>query len=136
MNTGVARVYSPFQKECLAFQYGVSRIVDAGALSKLSAYLSSKKWCNFRKHYYHNGVTRADFNNGFKNHVNIGARNYLVYNADEALVVVFINSNIVNNTLIMKCFNLICSIESLSMRRINTGVHEFVKLNSLIEYLV
>ena len=89
-----------------------------------------------RRDNYHYGVTRADFNNRFKNHINIGARNYLAYNADEALVEVFINSNIVNNTLIMKCFNLICSIESLSMRRINTGVHDFVKSNRLIEYLV
>ena len=30
LNTGVAKVYSPFQQECLEFQYGVLRIVDAG----------------------------------------------------------------------------------------------------------
>ena len=48
-NQIVARVYSSFQKECIAFQYGVSRIVDAGALSKLSAYLSSKDMVKLSK---------------------------------------------------------------------------------------
>ena len=47
-------------------------------------------------------VTRADFINRFKNHINIGGKNYVAY-ADAALVEVFINSHIENNTLIMKC---------------------------------
>ena len=47
-------------------------------------------------------VTRADFINRFKNHINIGGKNYVAY-ADVALVELFINSYIENNTLIMKC---------------------------------
>ena len=48
--------------------------------------------------------------------------------ADAALVEVFINSHIVNNTLIMKCFILICSVETLSMHRINSGVHRVCRI--------
>ena len=52
-------------------------------------------------------MTRADFINRFKNHVNIDENNH-VANADVE-VEVFINSHIVNNTFIMKLFILICS---------------------------
>ena len=66
-------------------------------------------------------MTRADFINRLKNHINIDENNH-VANADIE-VEVFINSHIVNNTLIMKCFILICSVETLSMHTINTGYH-------------
>ena len=38
------------------------------------------------------------------------------------------NIHIVDNTLIMKCFILICSFESLRMRCINTGVHRVCQI--------
>lgn len=47
-------------------------------------------------------MTRADFINSFKNHTNIGGKNYGAF-ADAPLVEVvgvFINSHIVKNTLI------------------------------------
>ena len=80
-------------------------------------------------------MTIADFNNRFKNHINISAKNYLANNAEEALVEVFLNSNTYCKQHID---HEMFSIETLSMRGINTGVHEFVKSNwlILIEYLV
>ena len=55
-------------------------------------------------------MIRADFINKFKNDINVGGQNYIAH-ADGALVEVFINSHIVNNMLIMKCFILICSVK-------------------------
>ena len=66
-------------------------------VSKLFAYLSLK----YLKHDYHYGMTKADFINRFKNHnqsINIGGKNHVAY-ADDALVEVFINSHIVNNSV-------------------------------------
>ena len=63
----------------------------------------------------------------FKNQINIDGKNHLAY-ADAAVVEVFINGHIVNNTLIMICFILVCSVETLSMRRINTGVHRICQI--------
>ena len=57
-------------------------------------------------------MTRADFIYRFKNHINIGGKNHV---ADAALVKVFFNSHIVNNTVIMKCFILVCSVETLNI---------------------
>ena len=60
-------------------------------------------------------MTSADFINRFKNHnqsINIGGKNHV---ADAALVEVFFNSHIVNNTVIMKCFILVCSVETLNI---------------------
>ena len=42
-------------------------------------------------------MTRADFINIFKNHINIGEMNHVAYE-DATLVQVFTNSHIVNNT--------------------------------------
>ena len=58
-------------------------------------------------------MTIAYLINRFKNHINIGGKNQLAF-ADAALVVVFMNSHIVNNTLIMECVILICSIDTPS----------------------
>ena len=46
------------------------------------------------------------------------------------LVEVFNNSHFVKKkpTLIMKCFILICSVETLSTRRIYTGVHQVCQI--------
>ena len=55
-------------------------------------------------------LSRADFINSFKNHTDIGRKNCGAF-ADATLVEVvevFINSHIVNNT-IMQCFLLICT---------------------------
>ena len=57
----------------------------------------------------------------FKNHINIEENNH-VANADVE-VDVFINSHIVNNTLIIKWFIFICSVEPLRMRKIYTGIN-------------
>lgn len=54
--------------------------------------------------------------------INIGGKNHVAY-ADTALVKVFTNRYIVNNTLIIKCVILICSVETLNMRTINTNLH-------------
>ena len=51
-----------------------------------------------------------------------------VADADAALVEVFINSHFVNNTLIMKCVILICTVETLSMRRVNAGFHHVCQI--------
>ena len=59
-------------------------------------------------------MTRADFIYRFKNHINIDGKNHVAY-ADSALVEVFFNSHIVNNTVIMKCFILVCSVETLNI---------------------
>ena len=56
-------------------------------------------------------MTRADFIYRFKNHIKIGVKNHV---ADAALVEVFF-SHIVNNTVIMKCFILECSVETLNI---------------------
>ena len=65
-------------------------------------------------------MTRAAFiDRFFFININIVGKNF----AAHAIVEVFINSHIVNNTLIMKCFILICSVETLSMHTINTGYH-------------
>ena len=45
-------------------------------------------------------MTRADFINRFKNHVNVGGMNHVAYE-DAVLVNVFINSHIVNNTFVL-----------------------------------
>ena len=52
-------------------------------------------------------MTRVDFIYRFKIHMNYA----------DALV------EVVNNALITKYFILICSVETLSMRRMNTGIH-------------
>ena len=52
-------------------------------------------------------MTRTDFIYRFKIHMNYA----------DALV------EVLNNALITKYFILICSVETLSMRRINTGIH-------------
>ena len=77
--------------------------------------------CNCLKHNCHYGMTRSDFINRFKNNINIDGKNQ-VASADATLVDLFINSHIVNNTLFMIWFTciLICTVEPLSMRRINT----------------
>ena len=54
--------------------------------------------------------------------------NYLKYYSNAALVEVFINSHIVNNTLTMKCFILNVCLEILSMRKIKTGVYRVIKI--------
>ena len=71
-------------------------------------------------------MTRTDFINRFKNHINIDGNNHVAY-AAATLVEVFINSHIVINTLIMKWFISIW-VELLSMRRINTGVHRVCQI--------
>ena len=76
-------------------------------------------------------MTKADLINMFKNHINMGRKNHVAY-AGAALVEVFIDSHIVNNTFIMKCFILVCSIETLSMGKINTGVHRVRKFRILL----
>ena len=48
-------------------------------------------------------MTTAVFIDRFKKHINIGGMIH-VANAEAALVKVFINRYIVNNTLIMNCF--------------------------------
>ena len=83
-------------------------------VSKLFSYLSSKNCCNCVKHIYRYGMTRADFIYKFKNHINIGGKNHVAY-ADAALVEVFFNSHIVKNTVIMTCFILVCSVETLNI---------------------
>ena len=40
----------------------------------------------------------------------------------------FHNSHVVNNTLIMKYFSLICSVETLNMHNINIGVHRVCQI--------
>ena len=50
----------------------------------------------------------ANFINTFKKHINICGKSHVAH-ADAALVNVFINIYIVNNTLIMKCFILLRS---------------------------
>ena len=74
-------------------------------------------------------MTRADFINRFKNHINIDENNH-VANAE---VEVFINSHIVNNTLIMKWFILICNVEPVSSAKFTLALIEFVKSNSLLK---
>ena len=46
-------------------------------------------------------MTRSDFINRFKNNINIDGKNQ-VASADATLVDLFINSHIVNNTLLLK----------------------------------
>ena len=78
---------------------------------------------------YHFNMTKAYLINRFKNHINIGGKKQVAY-ADAAFVVVFMNSHIVNTTLIMECVILICSIETLSAELTRVFI-EFVKSNSL-----
>ena len=78
-------------------------------------------------------MIRADFINKFKNDINVGGQNYIAH-ADAALVEVFINSHIVNNMLIMKCFIFGMQCETLSMRRINTGVHRVCKIEFTLKF--
>ena len=60
-------------------------------------------------------MTGDDRINILKKHFNIGGKNHVAY-ADAALVKVFINRYTLNNTLIMKCFILIRSAETMNMR--------------------
>lgn len=68
--------------------------------------------------------------NKCKIHINIDGKNYAAY-ADDVLVELYINSHIVNNKLVMKCFSLNCSVEILSMRTDTLVFLEVVKYNSL-----
>ena len=71
-------------------------------------------------------MTRADFINRFKNHINIDGNNHVANAGVE--VEVFINSYIVNNTLI-----LICSVEPVSSAKFTLALIEFVKSKSLLK---
>ena len=62
-----------------------------------------------------------------KNPINFGGKNYATY-ADAASVEMFINSHIVNFTLIMKRLILMCSVESLGMPTTHTGVHRICQI--------
>ena len=72
-------------------------------------------------------MTRPNFINRFKNHIKIGGKNHVAH-ADAAVIEMFINSNFVNNTLIIKCLTLICSVKMLSMRRITNAVRRVCQL--------
>ena len=61
-------------------------------------------------------MSRSNFINRFQKQINIGVKSHVAH-ADAALVNLFINRYIVTNTLIMKCFILIRSAETLNMRR-------------------
>ena len=63
--------------------------------------------------------------------INIGGKNHVAY-ADTALVKVFTNRYIVNNTLIIKCVILIRSAETLNMRRIKTDRHRVYQIELTI----
>ena len=65
-------------------------------------------------------MTRAVFINRFKKHINIGGKNLVAYAE--------VNLYIVNSTLIMTCFILIRSAETLNMRRINTDDHRVCQI--------
>lgn len=67
------------------------------------------------------------FVNRFKNQANIDGKDYEAC-LDAALVEVFIITHIVNSTLIMQCFILICSVEALSMCTINASVHRVCRI--------
>ena len=71
-------------------------------------------------------MTRADFINRLKNRINIDGNNYVAYAGVE--VEVFINSHIVNNTLIMKWFILICNVEPVSIRKIYNGINRVCQI--------
>ena len=71
-------------------------------------------------------MTRADFINRFKNHINIEGNNHVAY--ADVKVEVFINSYIVNNTQIIKWFILICNVEPLSMRKIYNGINRVCQI--------
>ena len=71
-----------------------------------------KNGCNCLKHNYHYGMTRAVFMNRLKKHINIGGTNHVAY-AEAALIKVFINTHIENDTLIINCFILIRTSKTL-----------------------
>ena len=74
-------------------------------------------------------MTRGDFMNRFKNHININAENYLSY-ADTALVMMFINSHNVhvNYSLIITCFILICSVKTFRCAEWCSAVHRVFQI--------
>ena len=115
MWNGVAKLYSPFQQvkncwcRCLNFLFIYRR----------------RNGCNCLNHYYHYGIIWLELIS-FKNHINIDENNH-VANADIE-VEVFINSHIVNNTLIMKWFILICNVEPVNIRKIYNGIHRVCQI--------
>ena len=132
LNSGVARIF-PISAGIPGVPIWLLVISWCRFLNFLLTY-RRRNGCNCLKHNYHYGMTRADFINRFKKHINIDGKNQVAH-ADAALVNVFINRYIVNSTLIMKCFNLNSHAKTLNMRRINTDLHRLCQIEFTISDL-
>ena len=130
LNSGVARIF-PISAGIPGVPIWLLVISWCRCLNFLLTY-RRRNGCNCLKHNYHYGMTRADFINRFKKHINIDGKNQVAH-ADAALVNVFINRYIVNSTLIMKCFNLILMLKHWTCAELTLIFIDYVRSNSLYQ---